>query len=125
MRATIAFTPHGLPNYLLAVMDPLQVTIEPYAAVRCHHSARQYKASPISKVCVEALARKKWEVLEHLTYNPDLSPCEYDIFLQLEKSLMVQRFHSNDDVKAAVLNWFYDQPTSFFVDGIRKIPKQW
>ena len=86
-----------------------------------HDNARPH----VAKVCVEALARKKWEVLEHPAYSPDLSPCDYHIFGPLKKSLMGQRFHSDDDVKAAVLNWFHDQPTSFFADGIRNLPKQW
>ncbi|GFX47036.1 hypothetical protein TNCV_316591 [Trichonephila clavipes] len=38
--------------------------------------------------------------------------------------LIGQRFHSDDGVKAAVLHWFHDQPTSFFVDGIRNLPQQ-
>ncbi|GFV08974.1 histone-lysine N-methyltransferase SETMAR [Trichonephila clavipes] len=73
---------------------------------------------------VKALGRKKWEVLEHPDYRRDLSPCDYHIFGLLKKKLMGQRFHSDDDIKAAVLNWFDDQPTSFFADAIRNIPKR-
>ncbi|GFV63931.1 histone-lysine N-methyltransferase SETMAR [Trichonephila clavipes] len=65
----------------------------------------------VAKMCVEALTRKKWEVLEHPAYSPNLSPCDYHIFGLLKESLMGQRFHSN--VKATVLNWFHDQLTSF------------
>ncbi|GFU86331.1 hypothetical protein TNCV_1314411 [Trichonephila clavipes] len=35
--------------------------------------------------------------------------------------IMGQRFHSCNGVKAANLNWFHDQRTSFFVDGILKL----
>ncbi|GFQ91661.1 histone-lysine N-methyltransferase SETMAR [Trichonephila clavata] len=59
----------------------------------------------ITKVDDEALVRKKGEVLEHPAYSPDLSP--YD-FAPLMKSLIGQRFHSEEDKKAAVLNWFHD-----------------
>ncbi|GFU74840.1 hypothetical protein TNCV_503741 [Trichonephila clavipes] len=38
--------------------------------------------------------------------------------------LMYQRFHSNNGVRAAVLNWFHNQLTSFFADGIRYLPNQ-
>ncbi|GFT23465.1 hypothetical protein TNCV_2017141 [Trichonephila clavipes] len=33
---------------------------------------------------------------------------------------MGQLLHSDDDAQAAVLNWFPDQPTSFFADGVRR-----
>ncbi|GFS66224.1 histone-lysine N-methyltransferase SETMAR [Trichonephila clavipes] len=79
----------------------------------------------VNKVYVEALARKKRKVREYPAYSPDLLPCVYHIFVALKKSLMGQRFHSEDDVKAAVLNWLHDQPTSFFADGIRNPPRQW
>ncbi|GFW50577.1 histone-lysine N-methyltransferase SETMAR [Trichonephila clavipes] len=79
----------------------------------------------VTKVCIDALARKQWEVLEHLPYSPNLSHCNYQIFRLLKKSLMGQRFHYDNDVKAALLNWFHDQPTSFFADGTRNFLKQW
>ncbi|GFS32750.1 histone-lysine N-methyltransferase SETMAR [Trichonephila inaurata madagascariensis] len=34
----------------------------------------------VTKVCVEALTHKSWEVLEHPAYSPDLSPCDDRIF---------------------------------------------
>ncbi|GFY56471.1 histone-lysine N-methyltransferase SETMAR [Trichonephila inaurata madagascariensis] len=34
----------------------------------------------VAKVFVEALDSKKLKVLEHLTYSPDLSLCDYHIF---------------------------------------------
>ncbi|GFV71656.1 hypothetical protein TNCV_3534461 [Trichonephila clavipes] len=39
-------------------------------------------------------------------------------------SLMGQQFHSDDGVKAAILDWFPDPPTSFFADVICNLPKQ-
>ncbi|GFW79672.1 hypothetical protein TNCV_4360981 [Trichonephila clavipes] len=33
------------------------------------------------------------------------------------KGLMGQRYHTDDGIKDAFLNWFHDQPTSFFTDG--------
>ncbi|GFX34832.1 hypothetical protein TNCV_2327721 [Trichonephila clavipes] len=34
------------------------------------------------------------------------------------------QFYSDDDVKATVLNWFHDQWTSFFADGIRRVDEE-
>ncbi|GFU81805.1 hypothetical protein TNCV_3087171 [Trichonephila clavipes] len=50
------------------------------------------KQSHVAKLCIEALARKMWEVLEHPAYSLDLSPCDYQIFRLLLESLTVNRF---------------------------------
>ncbi|GFX10001.1 uncharacterized protein TNCV_4101401 [Trichonephila clavipes] len=102
-----------IPGYAVVILNGLGVII-------LNDSARPH----VAIVCVEALARKKWEVLKHPAYSSDMSPCDYHIFEPLKKSPMVQRFLS-DDENAAVLNWFHDQPTSFFAHGIRTLPKQW
>ncbi|KFM72651.1 Histone-lysine N-methyltransferase SETMAR, partial [Stegodyphus mimosarum] len=57
-------------------------------AIFLHDNARPH----IPRVCVEALARKKWDVLEHPAYSFDLSPCDYHIFRTLKKRLMGQGF---------------------------------
>ncbi|GFV87138.1 histone-lysine N-methyltransferase SETMAR [Trichonephila clavipes] len=77
-----------------------------------HDNARSY----VDKVCIEALVGKKWEVLEHPAYSADLLPCDYHILGLLKKSLISQLLHSDHDVKVTVLDWFHDQPTSFFTD---------
>ena len=38
-----------------------------------------YGRSHVARVYVEALVRKKWEVLKHLAHSPDLSFCDYHI----------------------------------------------
>ncbi|GFU11979.1 hypothetical protein TNCV_3265721 [Trichonephila clavipes] len=45
----------------------------------------------VAKVYAETLTHKKWKVLEHPAYSPDLSHCDYHIFGQTKKSLMGQR----------------------------------
>ncbi|GFS47345.1 histone-lysine N-methyltransferase SETMAR [Trichonephila clavipes] len=70
-----------------------------------HDHARPH----VAKACVETLECKKWKVLGHPAYNPGLSPCDNHIFGPLKKSLMGQRFHSDNYVKAAILNWFHDR----------------
>ncbi|GFX00927.1 histone-lysine N-methyltransferase SETMAR [Trichonephila clavipes] len=86
-----------------------------------HDNARPH----VEKVCVEAIARKMREVLEHPACISDLSLCGYHIFEPLKKSLMSQRFYSHDDVKAVILNWFHDKPILFSLYEIRNLPKQW
>jgi hypothetical protein len=50
----------------------------------------------------------RWRVFNHPPYNPDLSPCDFHVFGPLKK------FGSDDDVKAAVVQWFQQQPVGFF-----------
>jgi hypothetical protein len=39
------------------------------------------------------------------TYNPDLAPSDYHLFLHLKKFLGGKRFNDDDDLKDAVQNW--------------------
>lgn len=86
-----------------------------------HDNARPH----VSKATSDALTRKRWEVLEHPAYSPDLSPCDFHIFGPLKKFLKGQPFRSDEEVKTAVRDWFKGQPKSFFADGIQRLPKQW
>lgn len=86
-----------------------------------HDNARPH----VAKIVQEALAWKKWEILQHPAYSPDLSPCDFHLFGPLKKALKGQRFHTDADVMNAVNTWFSEQPQSFFADGIRRLPKQW
>ena len=74
-----------------------------------HDNARPHTANTITVL----LQKFKWEVLGHPPYSPDLSPCDYAIFGQLEKALKGKRFISDDDVKQYVRNWFTTQPRYF------------
>lgn len=73
----------------------------------------------------EKLEQLGWETLEHPPYSPDLSPCDFHLFGPLKEALGGQRFVSDEEVEAYVLNWLKTQPTSFYEDGIRKLPMRW
>lgn len=86
-----------------------------------HDNARPH----VANIVQESLLKKKWEVLPHPAYSPDLSPCDFHLFGPLKKFLKGQRFESDEEVRATVIEWFKKQPMSFFSDGIRRLPKQW
>lgn len=74
-----------------------------------------------------ALTRKKlkqlgWETLEHPLNSPDLSPCDFHVFGLLKEALGGQRFDSVAEVEAYVRNWLQTRSTSFYVEGIWKLP---
>ncbi|GFW63744.1 hypothetical protein TNCV_4940361 [Trichonephila clavipes] len=78
--------------------------------------------SPHVTVVFQTLLRHfRWEVLEHLSYSPDFSPCEYHIFGLLQKVLKGRGFLEDNEVQAAVKNWFHNQHQSFFTEGMHHV----
>ena len=50
-----------------------------------------------------------WEVLEHLTHSPHLTPSDFHLFLHLKKHLASQKFHEDEEVKNKVTKWLWAQ----------------
>ena len=53
-----------------------------------------------------------FEILDHPPYSPDLAPSDFHLFPKLKESLRGQRFQTDDDVMAAVNEWFQEQMVS-------------
>ena len=45
-----------------------------------------------------------WETLDHPPYSPDLSPCDYFLFVPMKESLGGDRFKNSDEVEEYVHN---------------------
>ena len=56
-------------------------------------NARHHTANMVS----DKLQRFGWETLQHLQYSPELSPCDFQIFSDLQKDIRGRRFHSRVD----------------------------
>ena len=65
------------------------------------------------------------ETLHHPPYIPDLSPCDFQIFGDLEKDIRGLRFHSDEEVREWVRLWINQRPTSFYKTGIDRLVSQW
>ena len=52
-----------------------------------------------------------------LPKSPDLSLCDFHLSGPLKKFLKGQRFHSDEDIKDTINDWFKQEPKSFFTDG--------
>ncbi|GBM04597.1 hypothetical protein AVEN_93994-1 [Araneus ventricosus] len=59
----------------------------------------------VAKKTLEILEIFRWEVLQHPSYSPDISPCDSHIFDPLKKYLKGQRFTCDKEVKDTVENW--------------------
>ena len=68
-----------------------------------HDNARPHVANKTAN----KLRKFHWELLEHPPYSPDLAPSDFNLFSLLKKFLAGQRFTCDDEVKAAVRQWFH------------------
>jgi hypothetical protein len=57
-----------------------------------------------------------WKMLNHLSYSPDLSPCDFHLFGPFREVLQGHRFRLDEDVMAAVVQLFKQQPREFFAE---------
>ena len=86
-----------------------------------HDNARTHNANLVRN----KLERFGWETLQHPPYSPDLSPCDFHIFVGLKKDIRGRRFHSDEEVQEWVRLWIHQRPTSFYKTGIDRLVSQW
>lgn len=53
--------------------------------------------------------------LDHPPYSPDMAPTDYYLFSKLKKYLRGKRFSNDDELKAAVLDYFEGLDSEFFL----------
>ena len=78
-----------------------------------------------SQVAMAAIRDAGFEILDHPPYSPDLAPSDFHLFSKLKESLRGQRFQTDDDVMAAVNEWFQEQTEEFFLHGIKGLEHRW
>ena len=66
-----------------------------------------------------------WEVLIHLPYSPDTAPLDFHLFQSLQNSLTGKNFHSPEDCKRYLEQFFAQKDKNFGEDGIMKLPEKW
>lgn len=62
-----------------------------------------------------AMARNGFDAIDHPPYSPDLAPCDYFLFRLLKKDLRGRRFSTDNEMIAAVNEYFDDKPKDFFL----------
>ncbi|GFU02872.1 mariner Mos1 transposase [Trichonephila clavipes] len=63
-----------------------------------------------------------WEVLMHLSYNLDLAPSDYHLFLALQNFLSDKKLGSREDCENRLLEFFANKNQDFYERGIMKLP---
>ncbi|XP_014609810.1 PREDICTED: histone-lysine N-methyltransferase SETMAR-like [Polistes canadensis] len=86
-----------------------------------HDNVRSHTA----KVTQEKILELGWSVLPHPPYSPDLAPTNYHLFSSLKNFLNGKTFKSEEQVNQAVENFFQSKPTTFYKEGIDKLPERW
>ncbi|XP_043262919.1 histone-lysine N-methyltransferase SETMAR-like [Colletes gigas] len=91
------------------------------SVILLHENARSHTA----RVIQEKILELGWSVLPHPPYSPDLAPADYHLFCSLQNFLYGKTFNSEEQVRQAVENFFQLKPTTFYKEGIDKLPGRW
>jgi transposase len=59
-----------------------------------------------------------WELFDHPSYSPDLTPSDYQLFTYQKNSLGSQHFNNTGELMEGVKTWLSSQATDFFDTGI-------
>ena len=76
-------------------------------------------------IAIAAASTCGFELLPHPPYSPDLAPSDFFLFPRLKDAITGKHYGTNDDVKAAVDDYFDTLPKSFFFEGLQKLQKRW
>jgi len=84
-------------------------------------------AKPHTSVAInDATAHLGFTVLSHPAYSPYLSPRDFHLLPTLKEDLRGQNFSSEEEVNAAVHQWFWEKENKTFPkDRIQKLAKRW
>ena len=67
----------------------------------------------------------QWEILEHPTYSPDMSPRDYDFFARLKEPLRGTRYNTRDERIRALGRSMRNINNDGRADGVRRLPNIW
>ena len=71
------------------------------------------------------LQQKKWVVLPHPPYSPDIAPTDFKFFRSLQNSLRGKEFKDEDEVQLFIEGFIASKSSGFFVKGFTDLPKRW
>ena len=109
-------------DQLKAVLDEKHLELVNRKRIIFH----QDNARPhVSLMTRQNLLQLGWEVLIHLPYSPDIAPSDVHLFRSLQNSLNGKNFHSLEDCKRHLEEFFAQKDKKFWEDGIMKLPEKW
>ena len=78
-----------------------------------------------SHVAMTAATECGFEILPHPPYSPDMAPSDFYLFPKLKSHLRGTQYGNNEGVIEAVNEYFGDQESTFYFEGIRKLEQRW
>jgi histone-lysine N-methyltransferase SETMAR len=85
--------------------------------VLLHDNARPYTLARTNAL----IKLFSWEILDHPSYSPDLTPSDCLLFTKMKVWLGTQRFHTNEELMDGVNKWMHNLATPFFDEGLQKL----
>jgi len=67
----------------------------------------------------------RYELLPHSAYSPDLDPCDYFLFPNLQKCFGGKRFTTSEQLIAEKDAYFEGMDKSYYSDGLKKLENCW
>ena len=85
-----------------------------------HDNARSRSAA-----VTDLLRCWQWEILEHPPYSPDVSPCDYDLFIKVKEPLRGTQYNTRDELICAVGWSIWNINKNGHADGVQCLPNIW
>lgn len=86
--------------------------------VRLLHDNAPVHTAGVVQVAIKDLG---FEQLDHPPYSPDMAPSDYYLFRDLKKALRGRRFSTDDELKAAVMDYFDSKESDYYYKGIEML----
>jgi hypothetical protein len=65
-----------------------------------------------------------WKILDSPPCIPNISPCDSRVLDSLKKALKSRRLWSEEDVNSVMVQWFQQQHTECFAEGVHRLVSQ-
>ena len=116
-------------NKYCSQLDQLKAALDkkcPELVNRKHIIFHQDNARPyVSLMTRQKLLQLGCLVLIHPLYSPDIAPSDFHLFWCFQNSLNGQNFHSLEDCKRHLEQFFAQKDKKFWEDGITQLPEKW
>jgi hypothetical protein len=80
-----------------------------------HDNERPHTADAVKSL----LHHWQWEILERLSYSPDMSPCEYNLFTKMKEPLQGTCYNMREEIICAVGWSLLNINSSGCTDGVQ------
>lgn len=115
-------------EYYANLLDKLQECIEQRRPGLARKKIFFHQDNARVHTCLKAMAKINelhYDLLPHPPYSPDLAPSDFHLFPKLKTFLGGQKFKTNEEVIAAVEEYFTGLEKSHFMEGITALERRW